>query len=183
VAHHAWYRPSWARRAFLEIVLAEGEFRIFGVHLSAVHSNWTERWRVRELRSLLQGIARHQHGPHVLAGDFNTLAPGEELDLDKLPFRLRPLIWMSGRQIRWQTVQVMLDAGYIDAYRLLHAEKPGYTFPTWDPHVRLDYVFAPMRSASRVRHCDVVTGPEAAKGSDHFPLLAEIDVSGEPVLG
>jgi endonuclease/exonuclease/phosphatase family metal-dependent hydrolase len=180
VASHAWYRPTWSRRAFLEIVLAESGFRIFGVHLSAVHSNWTERLRVRELRSLLAGIQRHQHGPHAVTGDFNTLAPGEELDVDKLPLRLRPLIWVSGRQIRWQTIQLMLDAGYVDAYRLPHPREPGFTFPTWDPHVRLDYVFVPVRAARLVQRCDVVTGPEAAKGSDHFPLLAEIDVSGAP---
>ena len=54
-----------SRRAFLEIV-PEGEpLRIFGVHLSAVHSNWTERRRVRELRAVLAGIAEHQHGFHV----------------------------------------------------------------------------------------------------------------------
>jgi endonuclease/exonuclease/phosphatase family metal-dependent hydrolase len=174
VEHHQWHRPPWSRRSFLEIVPAGLDARIFGVHLSAVHSNWTERRRARELRSLLEGIARHQHGFHVVAGDFNTLAPGEELDVARLPYRLRAILWMTGRRIRWQTVRIMLDARYIDGYRALHPEDPGFTFPTWDPHVRLDYVFVPAHGAVLLRGCEVVrTG--AAAASDHFPLLAEID--------
>src|SRR5436309_2789629 len=48
VARYEWHRPFWSRRAFLEIALAGSEFRIFGVHLTAIHSNWTERLRRRE---------------------------------------------------------------------------------------------------------------------------------------
>ena len=117
--------------------------RIFGVHLSALHSAWTERHRVIELRALLAGIARHQHGFHVLTGDFNTLAPGDLLDFRKLPHRLRALVWLSGGRIRWRTIQIVLDAGYTDVYRALRGADPGYTFPTWAPHVRLDYMFVP----------------------------------------
>ena len=43
VAHYEWHRPPASRRAFLELVLAGGGLRVFGVHLSAVHSNVTEQ--------------------------------------------------------------------------------------------------------------------------------------------
>src|SRR6185436_10931204 len=143
IASHHWHRPPGCRRAFLEIVPAGSSLRIFGVHLSAIHSNWTERRRVRELRALLEGIREHQHGLHVVAGDFNTLAPGEDLDVRRLPRRFQAVVWLTGRKIRWQTIQIMLDARYADAYRLFHPLDAGYTFPTWDPHVRLDYFFLP----------------------------------------
>jgi exodeoxyribonuclease-3 len=164
VAHHEWYKPRVSRHAFLEVVPFGTEARVFGVHLSAVHSAWTERRRQYELRALLAGIARHQHGPHVLVGDFNTLAPGELLDVRQLPRRLRALVWLSGGQIRWRTIQTILDV-------------VGYTFPTWSPHVRLDYAFVPKGFAERLRSCDVVNGPETTEASDHFPLLAEFDLS------
>ena len=77
---------------------------MFGVHLSALHAAWTERRRVFELRSLLRSVERHQHGFHVLAGDFNTLAPTENLDVARLPARLRPFVWLSGGRIRWRTI-------------------------------------------------------------------------------
>ena len=54
----------------------------------------------------------------------------------------------------------MLDSGYIDSYRSLHKELKGYTFPTWDPHVRLDYVFVPKVFAERVIECDVISEPK-----------------------
>ena len=174
VAGHAWYRPPACRRAFLEVELGSG-LRVFGVHLSALHSNWTERRRMRELAALLAAIQVHQHGPHVLAGDFNTLAPGEQLDLGRLPRRLRALAWLSGRTIRWQTIQMMLDASYVDAFRLSHGSKePGYTFPTWDPHVRLDFAFLPAAFKDRVVACNVVSHEAVKAASDHLPLLAEI---------
>jgi exodeoxyribonuclease-3 len=176
IAHHRWHQPAASRRAFLEIVPEGPAPRIFGVHLTAVHSNWTERRRVRELRAILQGVARHQEGFHVLAGDFNTLAPGEALDLRKLPPRLRAVVWLTGRQIRWETIQIMLDASYIDGYRALHPGDPGYTFPTWDPHVRLDYVFLPLAWSRRLTDCTVVADhPALAQASDHLPLLAELE--------
>lgn len=173
IVSHRWERPPACRRAFLELLLPSG-LRVFGVHLSAIHSNWTERRRARELRALLASIQAHQAGPHVLAGDFNTLAPGEQLDMRRLPRRLQALAWISGRTIRWQTIQMMLDARYVDGFRLLHPTAAGYTFPTWDPHVRLDYVFVPAEAAGRLTTCEVVDGPHGASGSDHFPLLAEL---------
>ncbi len=174
VRHFEWHHPRFSRHAFLEIHPGEGELRIFGVHLSALYSAWTERHRVIELRALLASIARRQHGFHVLTGDFNTLAPGDLLDLKQLPHRLRALVWLSGGRIRWRTIQRVLDAGYTDVYRGLHAADPGYTFPTWAPHVRLDYLFTPAGFTDRVHSCEVVSHPAARAASDHLPLLAEI---------
>ena len=176
VRHFEWHHPRLSRHAFLEIEPGLGELRIFGVHLSALYSAWTERHRVIELRALLASIARHQHGFHLLAGDFNTLAPGDLLDFRKLPNRLRALVWLSGGNIRWRTIQLVLDAGYTDAYWLLHGSDVGYTFPTWAPHVRLDYFFTPAAFSTRVRSCEIVTHSAAAAASDHLPLAVEVDL-------
>jgi exodeoxyribonuclease-3 len=176
VAHREWHRPRLSRHAFLEVVPEGDRVRVFGVHLSAVHAAWTERRRVLELRALLKSIQRHQHGFHVLAGDFNTLAPGELLDIRQLPHRLKALVWLSGGQIRWRTIQVILDAQYRDVFRSLQPEQAGLTFPTWSPHVRLDYFFTPDRSVERAKICRVVDHPQAKAASDHFPLFAEFSL-------
>ena len=169
-----WHRPRVSRHAFLEVVPAAGAWRIFGVHLSAVHAAWTERRRLYELRALLLAVQQHQAGPHALVGDFNTIAPGEIFDLRKLPARLRALVWLSGGRIRWRTIQTVLDAGYADVFRRLQPDVVGYTFPTWDPHVRLDYLFVPAAFAGRVACCQVVTGDRVREASDHHPLVAEL---------
>lgn len=172
LAHHAWRQVRFAKRRYLELELAESGMRIYGVHLSAVHSNLTELRRDYELRSLLSAVKKNRF--HVLTGDFNTLAPGEQFDVWKLPARLQVILWMTGGRVRWRTIQRMLDAGYVDCYRGLQ-DDAGHTFPTWDPHVRLDYVFAPAEHATRVTKCQVVRdAPQVKDASDHFPLLAEV---------
>jgi exodeoxyribonuclease-3 len=173
IARHAWRRVRWAKRAYLEMVTA-ADFRIYGVHLSAVHSNVTEQRRAYELRALLRSVERHQHGLHFVTGDFNTLAPGERLDMSRLPPTLRALAWVTGKSIRWVTIRMMLEAGYVDGYRKFHGDE-GYTFPTWDPHVRLDYAFLPEPFKGNLKRCEVVmTLPALKEASDHFPLVSEI---------
>lgn len=175
-SHHEWHYPAGAKHSFLEIVLSSNETRIFGLHLSSMFSKWSERRRVRELQALLKSIERHQQGFHVLVGDFNTLAPGEILDVRRMPAWIRGLVWLSGRDIGRETIQLMKDSNYTDGYRLLHPSDKGCTFPVWDPHLRLDYVFVPGGFSERLIQCEVITQPNVAtKASDHFPLLAHLD--------
>jgi endonuclease/exonuclease/phosphatase family metal-dependent hydrolase len=180
VDHAEWHRPRFSRHAFIDVVPAGVPIRLFGLHLSAVHAAWTERRRVLELRSLLRAIAAHQHGFHVLTGDFNTLAPGAVLELNRLPPRLRPFVWLSGGRIKWRTIQTVIDAGYCDGFRVLHPEDPGMTMPAWDPHVRLDYVFVPRMFRQRLVACEVVRDGDVTTASDHLPVVADfvIDDSG-----
>jgi exodeoxyribonuclease-3 len=176
VEHREWHYDAELQRPFMEILLGGSKLRVYGVHLRATHSNYTERGRMREVRALLRCIKEYRKGFHLLVGDFNTLAPGELLDMQRLPWRYRALAMVLGGKVTFRTIQIMLDEGYVDGYRSLHTD-PGYTFPTWDPHVRLDYVFVPAAYSDRVRSCRVITdAPEAAKASDHFPLLVEIEL-------
>ena len=48
VRHHQWHHPVNARHAFLELVLEGVDCRIFGLHLVAWFSKWTERKRARD---------------------------------------------------------------------------------------------------------------------------------------
>ena len=184
VRSHAWRHPPRTRHALLEVALAEGLPRLFVVHLRAWFSRWNERQRTRELRGLLAGIReqlereRHAFAFHVLAGDFNALAPGELFDSSPMPAWIRGMVWLSGRDIGRTTIETMAAEGYADAWRTTHpdsAQEPGYTFPVWHPHVRLDYVFTPVAYASRLTACEVRCAPGVTMtASDHFPLLVEL---------
>ncbi|MBV9879703.1 MAG: endonuclease/exonuclease/phosphatase family protein [Gemmatirosa sp.] len=175
VAGHAWHHPRGARHAFLELVLPGDTGRLYGLHLNAWFSKWSERRRAHEIRALLDAIREHQHGFHAITGDFNALAPGATLHKAKLPHWIQAMVWVSGRDIARDTIQIMLGARYVDAWRTLHPTDDGLTFPTWDPHVRFDYLFTPERYAERLTRCEVFTAPPEAKAaSDHFPLLIEI---------
>ena len=169
-----WHRPRLSHHAYIEVMPAGTSLRVFGVHLSAVLAAWTERRRLFELRALLRSIADRREGLHVLAGDFNTLAPGALLDVGRLPFRLRPLVWLSGGRIKWRTIQTVLDAGYVDAFRRLHPDDPGETVPADAPQVRLDYAFVPAAYTDRIVGCDVIQHPDVARASDHRPVVLDL---------
>ena len=173
ILHYAWHDLLLGCRRYLEIVPAQLGVRVFGVHLSAIHSNPAEWRRTFEARSLLSHIAEYGEAFHLVTGDFNTLAPGEDLDPAKLPRRLRALFWLGGGRVRWRSIRLMIEARYVDAYRLLHSD-PGYTFPTSAPNIRLDYLFTPAAFQGHVRSCEVVGTAGAREASDHFPLLAEV---------
>jgi endonuclease/exonuclease/phosphatase family metal-dependent hydrolase len=156
VDHHEWHYPAGAKHSFLEIALAGSQARIFGLHLSAMFSKWSERRRTREIQSLLKGIERYREGMHVLVGDFNTLAPGELLDVRRMPAWIRALIWLSGRDIQRDTIKLVAAAKYVDGYRRL----------------------LPEQFAQRLLSCEVINKtPAALTASDHFPLLAQLDFS------
>ena len=184
VVDFAWRHPPRTRHALLEVALADGLPRVFVLHLRAWFSNWSEQRRARELRGLLAGIREqlireeNAFAFHVLAGDFNALAPGERFDPSPMPAWIRGMVWLSGRDIARSTIEMMRSDGYVDAWRTVHpdaVQEPGFTFPVWSPHVRLDYVFTPIAYASRIQSCDVRRTPEAVlKASDHFPLFVDI---------
>ena len=184
VLEYAWRYPRRTRHALLEVRLAEGFPRLFVLHLRAWFSKWSEQQRARELRGLLDGIQeqlikeKRAFAFHVLAGDFNALGPGELFDPGPMPGWIRGMIWLSGRDIARSTIEMMQADGYVDAWRTVHPDserEPGFTFPVWSPHVRLDYVFTPVAYASRVTACEVRRTPDAVRtASDHFPLLVEL---------
>lgn len=184
VLDFGWRHPPRTRHALLEVSLADGMPRVFVLHLRAWFSRWSEQQRARELRGLLDGIRRqllreeNAFAFHVLAGDFNALAPGERFDPRPMPAWIRGMVWLSGRDIARSTIQMMRADGYVDAWRTTHTDavqEPGYTFPVWHPHVRLDYVFTPAAYASQVTFCEVRRQPDAVRtASDHFPLLVEL---------
>jgi exodeoxyribonuclease-3 len=64
----------------------------------------------------------------------------------------------------------------VDAYRQFHTREAGFTFPTWDPHLRLDYLFVPQPDIARVLTCEVVRGTDVTTASDHLPIVADFDV-------
>lgn len=184
VIGHAWRHPPRTRHALLEVTLGDGFPRLFVLHLRAWFNRWTEQQRARELRGLLDGIQdqlvreRHAFAFHLLAGDFNALAPNERFDPSPMPAWIRGMLWLSGNDIARSTIEMMRADGYVDAWRTVHAdadEKPGFTFPVWNPHVRLDYVFTPAGFRSRILSAQVHDAPPAARhASDHFPLLVEL---------
>lgn len=186
-AHVAWlshlpvirtenHRLPVFAKTLLEIeILWEGApLALFAAHLKASQDREGEQRRVAEIQAILGCLHTLGDRPHVLMGDLNTVHPDDQVDASAYMATQRA----RGEEPRdplfpRQVIPLLLHAGYVDCYRTLHPTTSGYTSHTDYPAFRVDYIFASPSFASRLSACDVVTGPEAERASDHFPVWAE----------
>jgi len=170
---HLW--PVWPSCLQATLQLANGHsLTVFGLHLAAYYPWFLEWWRTHQIRALLRYIRRAAPGWHLLAGDFNTIAPGDWASLEQAPLWVKAQAWFQlGYIPRW-ALRLLLDAGYVDCFRKLHPEEDGFTLPSVHPQVRLDYVFAAPPLNNALRECRVITLPKlVTSASDHLPVLTE----------
>jgi exodeoxyribonuclease III len=170
---HLW--PLWPSCLKATVQLANGHsLTVFGLHLAAYYPWFLEWWRRHQVYVLLRYIRQTAPGIHLLAGDFNAITPGDRASLAQAPLWVRAQTWFQlGYIPRW-ALGPLLDAGYVDCFRKLNPEEDGFTLPSFDPQVRLDYVFAAPSLGEALHECRVVTSPKVVTcTSDHLPVLAE----------
>jgi endonuclease/exonuclease/phosphatase family metal-dependent hydrolase len=133
--------------------------------------------QVQAIDSLI--AARAGDTPSMLMGDFNARPEADEIRW------LRGQVTLGGRRTYYQ-----------DAWERLHPGERGWTWASANPYTkvleflepdrRLDYIFVtPMRrdGRARIHSCEIVLNKPAADGafaSDHFGLMAEIQMTGDP---
>jgi exodeoxyribonuclease-3 len=170
-------RSGWTWRECVEVSigLPGGQpLTVYGLHLMAYHAWFFEWWRIQEMRGLLAHIRRAAPGPHLLAGDFNAIAPGDRVVWEGAPLLVTAQLWFQAGRVLRYALRPLLDAGYVDCFRALHPHDDGFTLPASDPKVRLDYVFADPALSASLRECRVVMEPDVVKtASDHLPVVAE----------
>ena len=155
--------------------------------------------RLLQVRLLLRQLESRAGPFHVLAGDFNAVAPRDSVRRDGAPGYVRAQWWLQGGMIpRWALGQ-LTAAGYTDCYRACNPRKEGFTVLSWEPHVRIDYLFASPALATRLRASDVLPGNQRGRpsvrrsiaqllgsgaisdlggeASDHLPVWADFEWS------
>ena len=84
--HTPYLWPVWPSCLQATVQLANGHsLTVFGVHLAAYYPWLVEWWRAHQVRALLRYIHRIAPGWHLLAGDFNTISPGDRASLAQAP--------------------------------------------------------------------------------------------------
>jgi endonuclease/exonuclease/phosphatase family metal-dependent hydrolase len=162
------HRVPGLAKTMLEIELAwDGQpLRMFTTHLAggaeAIHPS-------REMPIILERLQRLGGEPHLLAGDLNSLHPGD--GVGPLPPGLEPMGDAIDDDPRL-AIRDILAAGYTDCFRALHPESPGYTYPAERPWLRLDYIFASPALAERLDASGIVDDSDARRASDHLPIWA-----------
>jgi endonuclease/exonuclease/phosphatase family metal-dependent hydrolase len=142
---------------------------LFATHLSPVLEAEGNS-RLTEAKAVLGVLASGFDRPHLLAGDFNALHPEDTFGIP--PPREADARHTAPAAAR-QVIRLFLEAGYRDCYRSLHPRAAGYTYASDCPWARIDFIFASPEMAPHLRGCDIVTGEDAKRASDHFPIWAE----------
>ncbi len=152
--------------------------RIYGVHLlpySMFLPFEIARWRT--MVAALRVIQPHLRVPHLVLGDFNTVASGESLDLSIFPTRIQQLMRLQANRIAHFALRPLAAAKYTDVFRAVHPHESGRTWMPTHLAARFDYIFADPQMAACVQDCRLVTADPAGQASDHFPLVAEFDLT------
>ncbi len=175
------FHPPVLRHALLaaRIEYAPGNhLDVFGVHLAApAYTLWVEMRRLREVTAVLGQIKRRAGEAVVIGGDFNSIAPGDRVDFTGVPDRVRWAVYLQGGLVARQVIGRMQKAGFVDCYRALDSNEPGFTLPSDPPQVRLDYFFVNARLRPALRACQVVQTPAAVRSvSDHLPVRLELEL-------
>ena len=139
---------------------------LFATHLG---SRWDGPQPIDEIPVILDVLRPLHDRPHVLVGDFNALRPGDPVGTPP------PGVERFGEAVDGAprpAIPQLLNAGYADCYRARHPSAAGYTYLTTYLWLRIDYIFAAPRLTAHLVDCDIVTGPAAEHGSDHFPVWA-----------
>lgn len=176
--NHAVGNGHWMN-AFVEARVVEpggAEWTVVGVHFAAHASLEKETLREAQLDALFTRLQHLKGRPHLIAGDFNSNAPIQQIDPAKCKPRTREEWAANGGMIPRRVIQRLLDAGYLDT---LEAASPTQaatagTFTTQFPGQRIDYIFAHGIDRSRIRSAWVEHDRLAKYASDHFPVGAEI---------
>jgi endonuclease/exonuclease/phosphatase family metal-dependent hydrolase len=119
-----------------------------GYRISAfsVHLGLTPGERIRHARELTD-LASGVHEPVVIGGDLNESSDH------------RAATWVAER--------------FWDAWAKAGSGK-GETFPSADPTVRIDYLFASEHL--EIKAAGVLRTPEARTASDHLPLFVDLEL-------
>ena len=173
--------PPWAPQKWIEATMQPfggAPLTVHGVQLTPQLLWPFEVWRAVEIRHLLTRLRARPDTPHVVAGDFNALMSGDPHHLERSASWVRAQ-WLlqGGLTPRW-ALRGLIDAGYVDCYRSCNPRTPGFTVPAWDPHVRIDYVFASKHLGPALRLSDTPAANRSAGGGRAAPHRSFAELMG-----
>lgn len=116
------------------------------------HFSWVEEQSTMNVEEAVQFMEKGNSNA-ILAGDLNTTADS----ISFLPFRKKK---------------------FSDAWHISHKNKPGYTFESDNPSIRIDYFWLSSAWSGVIKNIEILAPmPDSpARFSDHHGLLLELDI-------
>ena len=179
--NHALLRPVISK-SLLEASVVDpvsGELPIGVVHLHARAGEEDEQVREREIAEVLRIFAPYRDSgqAHLLAGDFNSNAPCQQIEPERVKPSTREQWDKNGGKLPRRVVQQILDAGYLDSLQVVHPEqaRTSGTFSTQFPGQRVDYIFTFGIEQRRLKEAWIECDRLAKYASDHFPIGLQLE--------
>lgn len=147
VRHAENHRSPRLAKTLLEIEILSDLDEIVSLFATHPGSRHDVPQPADEIPVILDVMRRPADRPHVLVGDFNALHPDDPVGSPP------PGVVKRGDAVDGApcpAIRQLLTAGYLDAYRVLHPDDPGYTYLADTPWLRLDYVFLSPDLAGRL---------------------------------
>jgi endonuclease/exonuclease/phosphatase family metal-dependent hydrolase len=170
-------RPFHHAAVRLTVRTERGPLTVIGTHLcpfSGTRRRFEAGWLAR---------AVDPGGLALVMGDLNSLDPrtdhGERIAALGAKYRRRHL--RRGGIVDTRAIGRLEQAGLVDLYRRVgagrdHTTPTGYQGAEFS-RMRLDYIIASPPLADLARSCTVVDDPPADTASDHYPVVADLDLS------
>ncbi|MGN9809877.1 endonuclease/exonuclease/phosphatase family protein [Micromonospora sp. BQ11] len=176
-------RPFHHAAARVRVATSAGPMTVLSTHLYP----YSGGRRRTEADWLAAAVRRSRDSLALLGGDLNTLDPAsdhaERLATMPMFYRRRHLR-RDRRTVDTRAVSRLLDAGLVDLWAARAgdaAEADGRTVPTRHGGTefvgaRLDYLLATAPVVPLTRSVRVVRGGAADVASDHYPVVADLDL-------
>ena len=165
---------------FLEVVIRD--MRIVNIYLPNGNPVGSDKflYKLAWMDRLIQQMVRWKKDgmPTLIGGDFNVIP--EDIDCHKPASWKHDALFQPEPRARYRA---MLDLGYTDAFRSLHADATGQ-FTFWDYFrkafennrgIRIDHFLLSPTLASRLESCEIDKEPRGQeKPSDHTPIVVTL---------
>ena len=158
-----------------------GDVRVASIYLPNGNPVGTEKFTyklawMRRLEARARALLDTER-PCVLAGDYNIVPTDDDV--------YDPVAWADDALCRPESrarYRAILNRGYVDAFRVFHAEPHRYSFwdyqaGRWnrDEGLRIDHLLLSPQAADRLGAADIDKAPRGRdKASDHTPVWCEL---------
>lgn len=167
--------PILNRGALEAVITWRGApLRIVLTHLQSGPSEADEGLRIEQVKA----VQRELDGPSLPTlwmGDLNCAAQHHPFDHNAASPKLRQRLAERGRtKPDSSAVDLLLDAGWVDAYHRLNVLEPMHTYTTGFPCSRFDYIMLNAALAPDLTSSGVEQGGFAPYCSDHYPVWIKL---------